>query len=381
MDKTIIVSAPDKSLEGLGSADMLSASSTNLYLQDLTLKNALDYYGAQSAGLVGGRAAVISDAGNRTIYKNVRMLSYQDTYYSINNNMQSYFEDCDVHGTVDFLCGGGDVRFQNTTLSLEPRQKDLKGSRTITAPSTTTKFGYVFDNCKVVDLAEGNGTWNLGRAWQNKPICIWLNTTLDENAQKTLIATRWLEKGINGNDPYIYGEYNTMDINGQNITPESNIVKSNGNEWQTILTAEKAANYSYDMMFKENIEKQWDPAALTKQLEAPAAKYENGLVTWTPANNGAIAYAIFMDDEIVGITEEAGFAIPTIDPAKNSLTIRAANKMGGFGPAAPVEGTAAGINAAKVNEGKAVIFNLQGQRVNKAGKGIYIINGKKVVTK
>jgi hypothetical protein len=118
MDKTIIKTAPDKSIEGLGSADMFSASGTNLYMQDITLQNALDYYGALGGGQVGGRAAVIQDRGDRTIFKNVRMLSYQDTYYSSNDAMQSYFDGCDIHGTVDFICGGGDVRFQNCTISL-----------------------------------------------------------------------------------------------------------------------------------------------------------------------------------------------------------------------------------------------------------------------
>jgi hypothetical protein len=73
MDGTVILTTPDKSIEGLGKADMFQVSGTNLYLQDLTLKNALDYYAAGSAG----RAAVIQDAGNRTIGKNVRMLSYR----------------------------------------------------------------------------------------------------------------------------------------------------------------------------------------------------------------------------------------------------------------------------------------------------------------
>ena len=72
------MTAPDKSIEGLASADMFSVSGTNLYLQDLTLQNALDYYGALDNKQVGGRAAVINDAGNRTIGKNVRMLSCQD---------------------------------------------------------------------------------------------------------------------------------------------------------------------------------------------------------------------------------------------------------------------------------------------------------------
>ena len=343
MDNTIIRTAPDKSIEGLGSADMFSVSGTNLYLQDITLHNALDYYGALDNKQVGGRAAVINDAGNRTIGKNVRMLSCQDTYYSSNDNMQSYYEDSDIHGTVDFICGGGDVRFQNTTLTLEPRQLDLKGSRTVVAPRGTVKFGYVFDNCNVVDLALGNGTWNFGRTWNNQPITVYLNTTLDDNAAATLIASRWIEKGMNNTDPVLFGEFNTMDETGKNITPESNIIKSHNGEFETIINAEKAAGFTYEMMFSENLEKQWDPASLTKQLDAPAnVKFENGIVSWTPANNGAIAYAIFLDNEFVGITEESSFSLENIDfiPGLSLISVRAANSMGGFGPEAVIGGEA-----------------------------------------
>ena len=375
MDNTIIVTAPDKSIEGLGSADMFQSSGTNLYMQDLTLKNALDYYNAGSAG----RAAVIQDSGNRTIFKRVRMLSCQDTYYSSNDNMQSYFDDCDVHGTVDFICGGGDVRFVNTQLSLEPRQTDLKGSRTIVAPRGTVKFGYVFDGCKVVDLAQGNGTWNFGRTWNNDPITVYLNTTLDENAAATLIASRWIEKGMNSKDPVLFGEFHTMDVNGNDITPESNIIKSHGGEFQTIISAEQAANFSYEMMFSNNLEKAWDPAMLTKQLEAPGdAKYENGTLKWTEYWDGHIAYAIFKNGEFAGLSNEGSFNI-TIDPAVDELTIRTANGMGGLGAAAHVEGTATGLETVKATDGKDVIYNLQGVRVNKPGKGLYIINGKKVI--
>jgi hypothetical protein len=63
--------------------------------------------------------------------KNVKMLSYQDTYYSNNNKGQYYFEGSDIHGIVDFICGGGDVFFNKCTLTLEPG----KGSY-ITAPYT-----------------------------------------------------------------------------------------------------------------------------------------------------------------------------------------------------------------------------------------------------
>ena len=371
MDGTIIMNKPDKSIEGLGSADLFDNSGSNLYLQDLTLKNALDYYNAGSAG----RAAVLVDAGTRTIGKNVRMLSYQDTYWSSNASQQAYWETSDIHGTVDFICGGGDIRFQNTILSLEPRAKNGSGSRTIVAPTTNTQFGYVFDGCKVVDLAEGKGNWNFGRTWQNEPICVYLNTTLDKNAENTIIDTRWIPQGMNNKDPKLFGEYGTKDENGKNITPASNILKSYTIELETILSADQAAAFAYDKMFTD-----WDPAALAKQIAAPDAKYENGKVTFVPSDNGMTACALFKNGEFVAISEAEPFIID-IDPTKDALTIRRANMMGGFGPEAPVAGTVNSISTVKTNTQQDVIYNLQGVRVSKTGKGLYIINGKKVVIK
>ena len=370
IDNTIIVTAPDKDLEGLGKADMFHNSSSNLYLQDLTLKNALDYYNSGSAG----RAAVLQDAGTRTIGKNVRMLSYQDTYYSSNNSQQAYWETCDIHGTVDFICGGGDIRFQNTTISLEPRALDGKGSRTITAPTTTTNFGYVFDGCKIVDLANGKGNWNLGRTWQNQPVCVYLNTTFDDNAKNTLIDTRWIEKGMNNTDPKFFGEYGTKDENGSNITPSTNSIASHGGNFQTIITAEQAAVYAYDKMFTD-----WEPAYLAKQYQIDDAKYDNGTVTFAIPNNGMMGGALFKNGEFVGISTEGTFNV-TIDPEKDALTIRGINQMGGFGPEAPIDGTLSSVNAVKTNPGNDdAIYNLQGIRVKKADNGVFIIGGKKAI--
>ena len=378
MDKTIIVTKPDLSVEGLGKADLLDNSGTNLYLQDLTLQNALDYYAASSAG----RAAVLQDAGNRTIGKNVRMLSYQDTYYSSNSSQQAYWENCDIHGTVDFICGGGDIRFQKSTISLEPRKTDGKGSRTVVAPTTKTAFGYVFDDCTVVDLAEGKGDWNFGRTWQNEPITVYLNTTLDDNAKNTLIATRWIEKGMNNTDPKTFGEYGTKDAAGTNITPASNIINSYSGAFETILTAEQAAAFAYDKMFTD-----WDPAALALQLDAPAdAKYADGKVTFGVADNGMTGAAIFKNGEFAGISTYGSFDI-TIDPSQDKLTIRTANRMGGLGPEGKVATTTTGIAdvRSKTEDVRGEIYDLQGRRIangqKPTAKGLYIINGHKVVIK
>ena len=373
-DSTIIVTAPNYDNEGLGTADLLKNTSTNLYLQDLTLKNAFEYYESDSQGA----AASFNDLGNYTIGKNVRMLSYEGTYYSMNNRLQSYWDECDFHGTTDFICGGGDIRIFNSTLSLEPRFTNGGGTRMIVAPRTLTQFGYVFDNCKVVDLSEGKGAWSFGRTWSNQPIAVYLNTQLDENAENTLVDTRWTEDGRTNTDPEVFGEYNTMDINGVDITPETNTIKVKSS-FQTILNASMASAFTYEKMFTDNAEKKWDPAKFTAQIAAPEdARYDNGVITWT-AVDGATIYALFMNNTFLTMTNETSYNVE-VNPDLDRLSIRSANAMGGFGPKAHVAGTT-GIQTVKRNADNDIIYNLQGVRVKKPGKGIYIINGKKTIMK
>ena len=373
-DSTIIVTAPNYDNEGLGTADLLKNTSTNLYLQDLTLKNAFEYYESDSQGA----AASFNDLGNYTIGKNVRMLSYEGTYYSMNNRLQSYWDECDFHGTTDFICGGGDIRIFNSTLSLEPRFTNGDGTRMIVAPRTLTQFGYVFDNCKVVDLSEGKGAWSFGRTWSNQPIAVYLNTQLDENAENTLVDTRWTEEGRTNTDPEVFGEYNTMDINGIDITPETNTIKVKSS-FQTILNASMASAFTYEKMFSDNVEKKWNPAKFTAQIAAPEdARYDNGVITWT-AVDGATIYALFMNNTFLTMTNETSYNVE-VNPDLDRLSIRSANAMGGFGPKAHVAGTT-GIQTVKRNADNDIIYNLQGVRVKKPGKGIYIINGKKTIVK
>ena len=119
---------------------------------------------------------------------------------------------------------------------------------------------------------------------------------------------------------------------------------------------------------------------MTKQFEAPAdAKYTNGAVTFSLMDNGMQGCAIFKNGEFAGLSTDGSFKID-IDPAVDELTIRSANWMGGLGAAAHVDGTATtGIETVKAADGDNVIYNLQGIRVNNASKGIFIINGKKVI--
>lgn len=362
MENVVVRNAPPIEKEGLGIADLFLNTSTGLYIQDLTLKNDLDYYGAGSAG----RAPTLHDKGTKTINKNVRHLSYQDTYYSHKPGGLYYFEGGEMHGTVDYLCGDGRVFFEGMKIVNEKRS-----SATISANSEL----YVFNNCVVENNAD---KYNLGRAWSNHPVCIYLNTTL--LAPEKLESTRWNLTGINC-DYSIAGEYGTKNAEGQNITPESNVVtfKKENTELNTILNAEQAAKYTIEYVLGD-----WAATAKQEvtQLEAPNAEYKNGVVTITPADNGAIAYLIEKDGQFVAITKDFTYNIE-INAETEMLTVRAANKRGGFGEPKWVAGTATSIKAtnAAIESGKQVIYNIAGQRVNKATKGVYIINGKKIMVK
>ena len=101
------------------------------------------------------------------------------------------------------------------------------------------------------------------------------------------------------------------------------------------------------------------------------------------ARSESYPYLLEKNGEFEAILKDATTYAITIDAENEKLTIRAANARGGFGEAKQVAGTATGLKtiATAIENGEQVIYNLAGQRVNKATKGIYIINGKKVVIK
>ena len=357
---TIIKTAPPTSMEGLGKADMLLNTGTGLYVQDVTLQNAMPY--SPSAD---GRAAVLHDKGNNTICKNVNMLSYQDTYYSNKVGATYYIEGGELHGIVDFLCGDSRVYFNGCDIITESGK-----AATITANSEL----YVFNNCTITDNGEN---YNFGRAWSSDnggPKCIFLNTTLTNPSK--LIATRWNTKGINV-DYTVAGEYGTKNAEGTNITPASNIVtfQKASTTLETILTADQAALYTIEHVLGD-----WAATAqaATLQADAPTATLKDGVITITPANGGdAGVYLIEKNGEFLKLTSETEVVVEENQPASfgNDVTelapvytVRAANAKGGFGEAAIAEEATA-------------VEVVEAATEAKAAEGAFVIGDKVVIIK
>lgn len=351
MDKTIIVNKPET--EGIANTATLFNTSSNLYMQDLTLKNAYPFDASKT-----GRAVCLQDKGTRTICKNVRMLSYQDTYYSNNNSGQYYFENAVIHGIVDFICGGGDAFFNKCNLVLEAGKAAY-----ITAPYTNgSNYGYVFDGCKVIGTP--NSSFTFGRSWNGTAKCAFLNTILDKTAAAKIASTRWTPACMNVIAKNLY-EYNTTDEDGKVISPAENKVtftlNTDVNEYNTILTSAQAAEYTLDKVFTN-----WTPAALASQKDPIAAKVANGKLTWT---GNANMYMVEKNGEFAALTNETEY---TIDDASAKYEVRAANEMGGFGLS---ESTATGIDKVISSDDtvKTVIYSVDGMQLRHLQKGINIL--------
>ena len=264
MEGTIIRNAPDVKIEGISRTAIFQNRGTNNYFQDLTLRNDLDYYAAGE----DGRAVCLQDKGTRTICNRVRMLSYQDTYYSDNELCQHYFQDSEIHGTIDFICGAGDVWFEHCLIVTEKRSPDGSGRDIIAAPRTSdTPWGYIFNHCTIKNDVS---SYHLGRAWHTNPCCVWLYTTL--LTPEKLLPERFDPQGMKISRCF-FREYGTMDSQGHDITPKSNVVtftlRDNTQPYvsETIMTREEAKRYTLKRIFAD-----WEPDKELRKWEGKAKK-------------------------------------------------------------------------------------------------------------
>lgn len=358
MEGTVIVNKP--TVEGIGETATLLNTGQNLYLQDITLKNAYDYTGST------GRAVCLQDKGNKTIAKRVKLLSYQDTYYS-NSQNRFYWENSEIHGTVDYLCGGGDVYYNRCTFYME----DRTSGDVLAAPNKPLKYGYVFLDCTIDGADSQKGKYNLARPWADQCRAQFINTTM-----KILpSATGYTEMG-DGNAPAVFAEYNSMtssgnivDLSGRKtkyIYNEGALVKEAGHS--PVLTKEEADALSIDIVMGGT--DNWDPRVATEQADAPEnVKLTGTSLTWDD-NDYVLCWAICKDGAVIDFTTTNSY---TVTDTNAKYSVRAANEKGGLSEATEAN-SSTGIEEVVTDQEvvKTTYYNTAGCQVNAKTKGVII---------
>lgn len=355
-------------LEGIGRGDVLSLESgaTNTYFQDIKMYS--------SMGDGKGRDIVLNDKSNKTICKNVNLWAYQDTYVSNNQKGRFYFEGGILRGNTDYLCGKGDVYYNNVDLL-------MCGTGYLAVPSQPTKYGYIFKDCTIKDgsTAGINGKYKLGRPWgKGTPIALFIDTKMEVIPT----AAGWDE--MSGGYPKRFAEYNSttttgtaVDLSGRKQVYDAYDAKD-GNNYTNhrnetaespVLTAEEAAFYTLETVMGGDDD--WDPTAATEQASAPTnVKIAGNNLTWDNSNY-ALLWAVCKNGKVVDFTVEPTY---NVDDASATWSVRAANEMGGLGEATEAT-TSTGIEnittSAEVLSTK--IYSADGVQVSKLQKGINIV--------
>ncbi len=339
--------------------------STNIYMENLTIINELDYGKENRVGV-----GVAHYGGNRDVMVNVRLLSQQDTQVT---GEQGYYYNCEIHGSVDYICGGGSHFYENCTFV-------QLGGGYITAPSTSAamKYGYVFQNCTI----KGVSGYYLGRPWQNKPAAHFLNTTMEA----TPAEAGW---GGMGTLETRFYEFNSMDASGSalDLSKRANSPTST-NKYTPVLTAEEADEFTV-----ENVLGGDDSWLATEELatdiaapEGVAYEKEGNYIYWYPVD-GAAGYMIYNNGQYVGYasgdcdhfdlaTNEGYKKVQARAAEDYSYTIRAIAPNGTMSDHsfAMTPGNPTGIEAPEADNAAVEVryYNLQGQPVEEGYRGAVI---------
>ncbi|GAA5069235.1 pectinesterase family protein [Lysobacter panacisoli] len=165
---------PDGEAWGTWGCASVIVRATDFRAENLTIENAFDYVGNLAApkfepiGPNGAQAvALMLDAGaDRCAFERVDLIGHQDTLFT--DAGRSYFRDCRISGSVDFIFGGGNALFERCELHSRFRPgKERQGYVAVPCTPSAQAFGLTFLECRLTRDAEiPDASVALGRAWK-----------------------------------------------------------------------------------------------------------------------------------------------------------------------------------------------------------------------
>ena len=150
---------------GTNGSYTLRASGTDFTLENMTVEN--------SAGLTAGQAVALYAEGDRGVYRNVKLLGYQDTLFA--DKGRQYFADSYIAGSVDFIFGSSPAVFENAILH-------SRAPGYVTAASSADgQPGYVFLNSTLSSEPGLTSQVELGRPWRPNASVTYINSTMGDH--------------------------------------------------------------------------------------------------------------------------------------------------------------------------------------------------------
>ncbi len=233
---------------GLTGATRLQSSASDFLATNLTFKNTIPDN--------GGVGVALRNSADRSAFKKVRFLSFQDTLLA-ENRVRQYYTDCYITGDTDFIFGNATAVFDHSIIN-----SSSGGYVTAAETPAAQAIGLVFLNSTLTrDGPPGAGTnsVHLGRPWH------WPDSQGASRASVTLINTKmdvhvrtagwdpWDSAQAGGNTnpdgATRYSEFNSMNLAGNPLPLGGNGVPTGRVPWADPMTASQAAAYTLQNIF------------------------------------------------------------------------------------------------------------------------------------
>lgn len=106
------------------------------------------------------QAVALHSEADRCVYRNCRILGFQDTVYTGGDHSRQIFWRCYIEGTVDYIFGPATVWFEQCRL-----HSISHGYVTAASTPSWAKYGYVMNRCIISADEDVDGIY-LGRPWR-----------------------------------------------------------------------------------------------------------------------------------------------------------------------------------------------------------------------
>jgi len=158
-DVVITGNTPASTAGTAGSATVLNMAK-NTSVKGVTIANTYAAHDSQALALYAG--------GDRQVYRNVRLLGYQDTFLSWSgtgsSQVRQYVYKSYIEGAVDFIYGNGALVIDSTTIRSLDRGSTNNGYITAAATHSSNPYGILITRSTLLSSAAAQ-TVALGRCW------------------------------------------------------------------------------------------------------------------------------------------------------------------------------------------------------------------------